>query len=204
MRILVAEDTQTLRALLDKLLTGWGHEVVCVEDGQAALEALQQPGAPPLAILDWIMPKLDGAEVCRLLREQQDVEQTTYLILLTSKKSTSDVVDGLQAGADDFLSKPVNWDELHARINVGCRVIALQKALAERVKQLEAALAELKTLRGLIKICMHCHRILTDETSWQKLETYIEIHSEATFTHGICPVCFEKHHPLKGKGGDPG
>jgi phosphoserine phosphatase RsbU/P len=191
MRILIAEDDQVSRRLLETTLARWGHEVVTACDGRAAWEALQQPDAPRLALLDWMMPELDGAEVCRRVRARADAPPP-YLILLTSLAAKESVVAGLEAGADDYIVKPFQRDELRARLNAGRRVVDLQDALGERVRQLEEALAQVKRLRGLVPMCAWCKRVRNDQHFWQQVETYLGEHADVTVSHGICPDCLAK------------
>lgn len=148
-RILVAEDDPVSRELISSRLIKWDYEPVVAHDGLEAINILRSNDAPALAILDWMMPGMDGLEVCRRVRE---VENVVYIILLTARSGKENLVEGLRAGADDYLSKPFDKDELHARIMVGLRVIGLQRALAERVKELETAKAELENLRLRIPI----------------------------------------------------
>jgi diguanylate cyclase (GGDEF)-like protein len=153
LRILIAEDETVSRRVLKTTLESWGHEVLDVCDGRAALEVLQTAGAPKLAILDLSMPEMDGITVCRRLREQADDERPVYIIMLTARSSKRDVVAGLGAGADDYVAKPFDGDELRARVEVGARVVGLQRSLAQRVAELEQALGQLReaqeTLRNL-------------------------------------------------------
>jgi len=193
-RVLIAEDNETSRLILQSLLAKWGYEVVATRDGAEAWAVLQSENPPRLAIMDWMMPEMDGAEVCRRLREVS-AGQPFYVIILTALGRKEDIVSGLEAGADDYLTKPFNREELRARLQVGERVIALQTALAQRAQELEEAIAHIRTLQGILPICMHCHRIRNDEQSWQKVEHYIEAHSNAQFSHGLCPECLEKYYP---------
>lgn len=194
MRVLIAEDDLTSRQLLKAILKKWGYEVVSTCDGNEAWAAFQAEDAPRLAILDWMMPGLDGAEICRKVRRQVK-ENSTYLILLTALGRKEDVVAGLQAGADDYLTKPFNKNELRARIQVGQRIVGLQAALRKRVKELQESFSRIKKLEGLLSVCMHCHKIRNDQESWQGIEDYIEKNSDAQFSHSICPECLEKYYP---------
>lgn len=132
-RILIAEDDLTSRTLLEAVLKKWDYEVIVTEDGDAAWEALQKKDAPRLAILDWMMPGQSGIDLCRRLRAQKRV-QPLYLILLTSRGDRMDIVQGLEAGADDYVSKPYDQAELRARIEVGRRMLELLTALARQEK----------------------------------------------------------------------
>jgi DNA-binding response OmpR family regulator len=190
-RILIAEDDVVSRHLLETTLTKWGYEVISTTDGIQAFDALSQPNAPSFAVLDWMMPGMDGAEVCRRARSL-GTDRLLYIILLTAKGRKEDIVQGLTAGADDYIIKPFDRSELKARISVGERILRLQAELAARVKELELALANVKLLQGLLPICCYCKKIRNDQNYWQQVDTYIADHSEAQFTHGICPECRDK------------
>lgn len=189
MRILVAEDESVSRHILAENLRKWGYDVAAVEDGARAWEALQAKDAPPLAVLDWLMPGMDGIEICRRIRQSPET-RSIYLILLTARREQEDKIYGLRAGADDYITKPFDHEELRARVQVGTRVLELQGALAERVRELEEALSRVKTLQGLLPICSYCKKIRNDRNYWQQVEGYISEHSEAQFSHGICPECY--------------
>lgn len=191
MRILIAEDDAISRRLLQVALVKWGYEVVVTANGDEAWQALQAPDAPALAILDWLMPGRDGVELCRQARATPQLK-TLYLILLTSRGSKDDIVDGLEAGADDHVTKPFDHDELRARVQVGCRMVQLQQALAERVRELEAALSREQQLQGLLPICCYCKKIRDDRNYWHQVESYIVDHASVKFSHGVCPDCSVK------------
>lgn len=194
MRILIAEDDVTSRALLRLLITKRGHEPVVTVNGAEALSAMQQPDAPSLAILDWMMPELDGIDVCRRIREVA-TERPPYIIMLTTKGETADIVAGLVAGADDYLTKPFDANELYARVDVGRRLLDLRAVLAGKVEELRDALAQIKTLRGTVPICACCKKIRDDKGYWKQVEVYVRDHTEAQFSHGICPECSAKLYP---------
>ena len=194
MRILIAEDDKTSCNVLNALLTKQGYEVVETVDGAQALQALRKPDAPSLAILDWMMPEMDGPEVVRRIRAVP-ADQPPYIIMLTVKNEKMDIIAGLDAGADDYLAKPYDTGELYARVNVGRRILALQAAMAEKVHQLQITLDHVKTLRGIIPICANCKKIRDDKGYWNQVEVYIRDHSDAEFSHGICPECVQKLYP---------
>lgn len=190
-KILIAEDDEVSRRMLQVFLLRWGYEVVIARDGAEAWRVLESADAPKLAIMDWMMPVLDGVEICRRVRLAPRASPA-YLILLTARGDNQDIVRGLDAGADDYVTKPFNQDEMRARLNVGVRVVELQTNLADRVIELERALAGVNQLQGLLPICSYCKKIRDDKNYWQQVEGYISAHSEAQFSHGICPDCYEK------------
>lgn len=142
--ILIAEDDPVSTELISTRLTKWGYDVVATKDGAEAMTILRGKDAPSLAILDWMMPGLDGLEICRRVRE---TKKTVYIILVTARGEKENVIEGLRAGADDYLIKPFDKDELRARILVGLRVMELQEALVRRVEELESAALEIRSLK---------------------------------------------------------
>lgn len=133
MKILIAEDDLTSRCVLQATLTKWEYEVITTRDGNEAFTELQRKDAPHMAILDWEMPGINGLDLCRKLREQQG-KDLLYIILLTSRGETEDIVKGLEAGANDYVAKPYNNAILQARINTGRRMIMLQNEMRKREK----------------------------------------------------------------------
>ena len=136
------------------------------------------------------MPGMDGVEVCERARKAP-ATRSIYIILLTARGRPEDVVAGLQAGANDYVTKPFDQEELRARVQVGVRVAELQRQLAERVRELEGALSQVKQLGGLLPICSYCKKVRDDKNYWQQVEAYVGDHSEARFSHSICPDCYE-------------
>lgn len=191
MKILIAEDDSVSRRMLEVTLSKMGYEVVVTCDGDAALQVLQGADAPKLAILDWMMPGMDGVEVCKKVRSEPAM-RPTYVIMLTAKTSKESLVAGLDGGADDYIGKPFDREELRARLQVGRRIVDLQGKLAERVVELEQALAQVQQLQGLLPICSYCKKIRDDRNYWQQVEGYIASHTGARFSHGICPDCWTK------------
>jgi phosphoserine phosphatase RsbU/P len=192
-RVLIADDDRIGTTILSRALGQWQFEVSVAHDGERAWNLIETQ-APSLAIVDWMMPALDGPALCRRIRETPATAHM-YVILLTSRDSRADLVAGLGAGADDYLVKPFDPGELRARVQVGVRVLSLQERLAERVAELEVAISTVKRLQGLIPICSYCKRIRSDSNDWEQLESYISEHSDAQFSHGICPPCMAKQWP---------
>jgi len=132
MKILIVEDTAATRKMLEILLTRWGYEVLTAEDGNRAMEIINGPDPPRLFILDWMMPELSGIELCRYIRAASSGIENGYIVLLTARAETRDIVTGLEAGADDYIAKPFHPEELRGRIGSGQRIIELQDALDRR------------------------------------------------------------------------
>lgn len=135
MRVLIADDSATSRVMLRTALSNWGYEVVLAEHGAQAWDILAQPDAPAMAILDWVMPHMTGPEVCRKVRETRR-EPYTYILLLTSKNTKGETVEGLEAGADDYIVKPFDQHELQVRLRVGKRIVDLQMDLLQAREEL--------------------------------------------------------------------
>ena len=174
MKILIADDDSITRLLLHSLLTKFGHDVVVAENGRQAWDTFRREYFP-LLISDWMMPELDGIELCRLIRLEQRPKYT-YIILITALSGKHRYLKGMNAGADDFVTKPVDLDELIARLRVAERILHLQ----EEVRQLEQ----------LLPTCMYCKKIRDKDNTWMPLDAYIMRRTDVAFSHGICPECY--------------
>jgi DNA-binding response OmpR family regulator len=193
MKILIAEDDKISREMLHKILVNDGNDVTSVDDGVKALDSLKRE-IPDMLVTDWMMPDLDGLELARRVRAL-DLPGYVYIILLTALTQKERIIEGLDAGADDYVTKPYDKTELLARIRAGNRVVQLEKSLRQKNEDLSEALAHVKQLKGLLPICMFCKKIRKDEDYWQQVEEYLFEHTEADFSHSICPQCMEKHYP---------
>jgi len=194
MKILVADDDADVVAAVQELLRSEKHEIVVANDGLRALGVLLDGKAPSIAILDSVMPGMSGPEVCRKARAAIG-SRPLHIILLTVLSRETEVEHGLAAGADDYMTKPFSPRELLARVRAAERGIGLQNDLAGRIRELEAALQRVKTLEGLLPICMYCKRVRNEKNFWEQVETYVSNHSQARFSHGICAECEKKHLP---------
>ncbi|MBK7972619.1 MAG: response regulator [Deltaproteobacteria bacterium] len=176
MKVLIAEDDPVTRNLLSQQIRKLGHEVVSAADGRSAWD-LYRAGSPQVLVSDWIMPGIDGPELCRWVRSDNR-PLYTYIIMTTILGGKGCYLEGLQAGADDFLTKPVDFDVLSARLRVAQRVLSLQK--------------EVKRLQELLPICSYCRRVRSESWLWQRIEEYISTHTDSRFSHSICPDCYER------------
>lgn len=194
MKILIAEDDMSSRNLLSAMLRKAGYEVLETLDGEEVWKILQQPDAPKLVILDWLMPKMDGLEVLRRVRSIES-DRPPYILMLTVKTAKTEIIEGLRAGANDYLTKPFDMGELRARVEVGRQMIETQDVLAAKIEELHRALGEIKTLRGIVPICAGCKKIRDDQGYWKQVEVYLQEHTEAEFSHGLCPDCKKRLYP---------
>ena len=173
MKILAAEDSPVTRRLLERTLQGWGHEVVSTQSGGTAW-ALYEAGEFRLVISDWQMPDVDGLELCRRIRTRK-VKDYCYFIMLTARTGKANFLEGMEAGVDDYLTKPFDTDQLKVRLRVAERILGLQ--------------SDVQTLQGLLPICAWCRKIRDDTETWRSLEDYVGSRTQAEFTHSICPEC---------------
>lgn len=190
MKILLAEDDVVSRRALEVALDRWGFEVYPAGDGLAAWTILEQEQPPRLALIDWVMPGLDGLELCRRIRARP-ASSPSYVILISGKTSPEDIVAGFDSGADDYVTKPVGLAELRARLKVGARLVEMQHVLSERVRELGDALERVQQLQGLLPICAYCKKVRDDQHYWQQVEAFLTAHSDLRFSHSICPDCYE-------------
>jgi DNA-binding response OmpR family regulator len=212
--ILVVDDKPANLKLLVEYLTRMGLKTLIANNGQNAIEQVQR-FPPDLILLDVLMPGLDGFETCRRLKAAEETHEIP-IIFMTALADTADKVQGFQAGAVDYITKPFQQEELLARINTHLTLRNLQKslqaeisqrreaeealrqqtiALQQRNQELQKALAQVKTLSGLLPICANCKKIRDDDGYWQQVEVYLHQHSNAEFSHSICPDCMRKLYP---------
>lgn len=175
MKVLVADDDVISRTILENVLRRLGYEPTLTTNGREALARIQREEIP-LLITDWQMPDIDGLELCRRLRAPGR-KVYTYAILLTARSGKANYLAGLEAGADDFLTKPVDADELAARLKVGERIVGLQK--------------EMRQMEGLLSICGRCKKIREDK-AWVPVDEYVAGKTATSFSHALCPECLAK------------
>ena len=188
--ILLVEDDPLSRKVTQTALTKWGYTVHTADSVEAAWQYLNHSPKPDLLILDWKLPGQSGPEFCEALRKHECLKDL-YIIMLTSSTGQENMLEGLNAGADDYVEKPVDGRFLEARVKVGQRIVDLQHDLQKKVAQLQEALDNVKELRGLLPICSYCKKIRNDGNYWERLETYLVNHTHAQFSHSICPDCYD-------------
>jgi DNA-binding response OmpR family regulator len=187
----VVDDDAMTRIALESAIRGAGWAPMAIDDPELAYEILTGPDAPPIALIDWHMPTLSGVDLCRRVRAA-DPAARPYLIFVTANTASNDIVTGLDAGADGYMTKPIATNELQARVRAGIRTIALQQDLRTRLQEAEAESARTKPLRDLLPMCSYCRRIRHND-EWSSLEQFLSQRLEVRFTHGFCPTCMERH-----------
>lgn len=190
-KVLCVEDDKTTSSILAYLLKKWGYTPIIFENAREALNMLEDENSPQLILTDWVMPEMNGLEFTTAIRKKYS-QRHIYIIILSSMSEKNNIVQGLQAGADDYIVKPFAPQEVECRLKIGERTLTLQNQLSAKVEELSKAIETIKTLEGLIPICMYCKKIRTTDNYWQQIEEYIEHHSNAKFTHGICEDCLKK------------
>ena len=175
MKILIAEDDPVTVQILRFTLVHYGHEVVSAADGAEAWEKFD---ADPVRVIvsDWMMPGVDGLDLCRKVRSRPKTDYTYFILLTAVNTGRENLRHAMDAGIDDFLTKPLDREAILMRLRV-----------AERILEYTT---QIRQLKELIPICMYCKRIRDDTNYWDQLETYIHMHTGSNFSHGICPECF--------------
>ncbi|MFZ5570746.1 MAG: response regulator [Thermodesulfobacteriota bacterium] len=198
--LLIVDDTPENLTVLRQMLTEKGFRVRPALSGEIALQAVRTE-LPDLILLDIMMPGMDGYGVCGVLKAVAKTRDIPVLFI-SALDDKSDKVKAFQAGGVDYIIKPFQSEEVLARVETHLKLRRLQQAVEEKNRRLEAtvadlekALDEIKTLKGLIPICSNCKKIRDDKGFWNHFETYISEHTEAAFSHGICPECVAKLYP---------
>lgn len=191
--VLVVDDRQADRTLLTEILVREGYEVRSFESGKLALASVAaQP--PQLILLDIQMPEMDGFEVFRRLKAREE-SRDIPIMFISAATEMENKLTGLRLGAVDFVTKPFQREELLARVRTHVELSLLRSQLAQQTADLRDALAKVKTLSGFIPICASCKKIRDDQGFWNQIERYISEHSDAQFSHGICPDCMQRLYP---------
>lgn len=196
--ILVVDDTHSHLKLLTDVLVREGYDVRPADSGELALASVAAK-PPELVLLDIQMPGVDGFEVFRRLKAREE-SRDIPVIFISASTDVKQRVAGLRLGAVDYVSKPFVREELLARVATHLELFRLRTRLAQQAVDLREALAKVKTLSGFIPICASCKKIRDDQGYWSQIESYISEHSDAEFSHGLCPECLEKYFPESADG----
>jgi PleD family two-component response regulator len=198
-RVLVTDDDPDILLLTTTILEDEGYEILQATSGRQCLRAVRA-SRPDIVLLDVILPDMAGTEVCQQIKMDSEL-RNTFVILVSGIRTSSEYqAEGLNVGADGYIIKPISNKEFVARVQAMVRIKRAEDALRQKekeqqdlIRRLQDAFAEIKTLKGFIPICASCKKIRDDEGYWNQLEAYISKHTDAVFTHGICPQCAEKY-----------
>jgi len=192
-KILIADDNPLNLKMLTELLNPDLYKISIANNGRKVLENAPKV-MPDLILLDIMMPEMDGFEVCAKLKQDEKTRDIP-VIFLTAKVSPEDIVKGFEIGASDYVTKPFNSAELMARVKTHIELKKSREAQNVLIKELRESIENIKTLKGLIPICASCKKIRDDSGYWSQVEDYLQVHSDASFSHGICPDCMKKLYP---------
>ena len=179
MRVLIAEDDSVSRTILKKAVETFGHECLTAEDGDGAWKIFQSTPEVDVVISDWMMPDLDGLELCGKIRARPRTDYTYFILLTAIHTGRDNLRKAMSSGVDDFLTKPLDREAIMMRLRVAERIVEFTH--------------QIRQLKELIPICMYCKKVRDDSNYWQAVESYIAHYTGSSFSHGICPECFEKH-----------
>jgi len=191
--LVVDDDPDTLFATA-RIVQKAGYKVIKAANGKDCLEKAKAD-KPDLILLDVILPDIQGQEVCKEIKADPFFKSTFVVLISGSKTSSDEQAEGLDLGADGYIARPISNRELAARVNAWVRILKAERERDNAISDLEAALANIKRLSGLLPICMFCKKIRDDQGYWTQIENYIHDHSEADFSHSICQACTEEHYP---------
>ncbi len=177
MKILIVDDDSMSIKILESTLHSLGYETVVASDGLQAMDAFRA-NSVRIIISDWVMPEMDGLDLCRTIRILPSVDYVYFILLTARSAEKENLLQATHAGVDDFLTKPLDRETIWMRLHV-----------AERILEYTT---QIRTLKSFLPICMYCKKIRNDENFWQQIEAYIQEHTGSIFTHGICPECYER------------
>jgi PleD family two-component response regulator len=193
-KILIVDDDAIVLDYTTKVLKATGCVLLTASNGKECMASIRD-NRPDLILLDMVLPDISGMEICRTLKTDPLLKRTFILFFSGLRTDSAEQADGLNVGADGYIIRPISNSELLARVNAFIRIIRAEQERDRLIIELRHALSRIKQLSGLLPICSHCSRIRDESGYWNKLETYIEAHSEADFSHSICPECAGKHYP---------
>ncbi len=191
--ILIVDDQPVIIRALSKLLKD-DYRVLAATNGKKALDIANGDQQPDLILLDINMPEMGGYEVCRGLKSHESTKDIP-VIFVTARNEDGEEEKGFLLGASDYIVKPFNPAVVRARIKTNVEYKLSREALEQKIIELRKVLDEIKTLRGIVPICSNCKNVRNDKGYWQQVEVYVREHSEAEFSHSLCPGCVKELYP---------
>ena len=193
-KVLVVDDDPDVLFATSRIVKKEGFQVITAANAEACLEAISKD-CPDLILLDVVMPDISGIDLCRKLKADPEYKSVFIVLLSGMKTGSEEQAEGLDAGADGYIARPISNQELRARVDSLVRILLAERERDRLIKELQEALSEIRQLTGLLPICSYCKKIRDDKGYWVKLEKYLGSHSDAEFTHCICQHCAEKYFP---------
>ncbi len=191
--ILIVDDTPENLTVLRQMLAEHNYMVRPALNGEIAIKAVNT-SSPDLILLDIRMPGMDGYEVCKQLKSEEKTRRIP-VIFISALNELDDKIKAFSLGGVDYITKPFQAEEVLARVKTHLTLRSLQKSLEDKNAQLQKALDEIKTLRGILPLCSFCKKIRDDKGYWEQVDVYIHKHSQADISHSICPDCAREHYP---------
>jgi DNA-binding response OmpR family regulator len=193
-KILIVDDDPDILFATSRVVTSAGYTVMEASTGEAAIKTARQ-NKPDIILLDVVLPDIMGTEICRQIKADSFFDGTFVIMTSGVERTSFKQAQGLDAGADGYIARPVSNRELKARISAMVRILLAERERDQLIKELRQALSKIKQLSGLLPICMHCKKVRDDKGYWNQLEAYIQEHSQAEFSHSICKDCAQKFYP---------
>ena len=193
-QILIVDDDPDVLFATSRVMKSEGYQVMTASSGEECL-ALARQHPPDLILMDVVLPDVKGFELCRAIKTDPKLKATFVVLISGMKTSADEQADGLEDGADGYIARPVSNRELKARIRAMVRILKAERERDQLIDELQAALSKVKQLSGMLPICSHCKKIRDDKGYWKQIEAYVHSHSEAEFSHSICPICAKKYYP---------
>ncbi len=193
-KILVVDDDPDILFATARMVKKAGYQTFTADSGKTAMEAVRTI-VPDLILMDVVMPDAEGPELCRRIKEDPNLKGI-YVVLTSGLRVESEQqADGLDSGADGYIARPLSNREFLSRVNSMVRILRAERERDQLIEELKKAISEIRKLSGLLPICSHCKKIRDDKGYWSQIESYISAHSDAQFSHSICPACAKKHYP---------
>ena len=193
-QILIADDDPDILFATSRIIKAEGYHVVTASTGEECMESARH-NQPDLILLDVILPDIEGVELCKAIKSDPSLKHIYIILISGLRTGSAEQAEGLDDGADGYIARPISNRELKARVNAMVRILTAERERDRLIVELREALAKVKQLSGMLPICSYCKKIRDDEGYWEKIESYIQMHSNAELSHGICPACAKKYFP---------
>lgn len=193
-KILVVDDDPDILFATARVVKKGGYQTFTADSGKTAMEAVKTI-APDLILMDVVMPDAQGPDLCRRIKEDPDLKGIYVLLTSGTRVESEQQADGLDSGADGYIARPLSNREFLSRVESMVRILRAERERDQLIEELKKAISEIKQLSGMLPICSHCKKIRDDKGYWSQIESYIRDHSDAEFSHGICPECAKRHYP---------